>query len=173
MLPLAVRALVTRLLPVLSLPESPEAARSPGGRVPVRVVPTGLPPRLGLAAPKRGVEDVGRPAAAPDRDGRAVLDAGTAGGPMEVRVPPTDGRGRTVEEAARLAGPALEGVPVREVAVLDGPVASCFVGDFVGDRAMLVGRDRGTGLGLGALRLIRLARPVSPDMLVRVPAAPV
>lgn len=30
-------------------------------------------------------------------------------------------------------GRAVDGVPVRDVAVLDDAVTSCFVGDFVGD----------------------------------------
>ena len=47
---------------------------------------------------------------------------------MEVRWDPVDGRGFVPVEGIR----ALDGVPVRDVAVLGGPL-SCFVGDFVGD----------------------------------------
>lgn len=63
-------------------------------------------------------------------DCRAVRDAGAAGGPIEVLAPPpNDGRTLDPAEGAR----AFEGVPVRDVAVLEGPLMSCFVGDFVGD----------------------------------------
>ena len=53
---------------------------------------------------------------------------GSAGGPMDV-LTPIEGRGFTPTPEGRV----FEGVPVREVAVLDGAVTSCFVGDFVGD----------------------------------------
>lgn len=59
---------------------------------------------------------------------RAVLDAGIGGGPIDGRLaPPTEGRFAPTE------GLTLEGVPVRDVAALEVAVASCFVGDFVGD----------------------------------------
>lgn len=70
-------------------------------------------------------------------------------------------------------------MPVREAEALDAAL-SCFVGDFAGDYTMavseverrnwgsirtltrLVGRDLGTGLGLGAFKLLRLASATSP-----------
>ena len=48
---------------------------------------------------------------------------------MDVLVAPVLGRVLDPAEGARAA---LEGVPVRDVDVLGGPL-SCFVGDFVGD----------------------------------------
>lgn len=107
---------------------------------------------------------------------RAGLGAGIGGGAMEVRLAVTDGRG-----LAPKGGFALDGVLVRDGAVLDGAVPSCLVGDLVGDWGRvrlghaarsqgkvaltliaLDGRDGlGTGLGLGAFRLFRLTRPES------------
>lgn len=66
----------------------------------------------------------------PAKDGRAVFDAGTAGGPMEVLVPPTLGRGLDIVIEGGLV---LEGVPPRGVEVEDVAADNCFVGDFVGD----------------------------------------
>jgi hypothetical protein len=60
---------------------------------------------------------------------RVVLEAGTAGGPIDGRPGPTDGRGFMPTEGTR----AFDGVPVREVEALELAVAICFVGDFVGD----------------------------------------
>lgn len=114
-----------------------------------------------------------------------TLDAGSAGGPIDVLLPLIDGRdlAPTLIEATR----AFDGVPVREGAALDPAVPSCFVGDFVGDysilmvsitettgnrdmqpkhmshkssrilrtRALAILEGRGTGLGLGAFRLLR------------------
>lgn len=62
-------------------------------------------------------------------DCRLVPAEGSAGGPMDV-LTPIDGR---LFAARPPGGRALDGVPVREVAVLEGAVANCFVGDFVGD----------------------------------------
>lgn len=62
---------------------------------------------------------------------RVVLEAGTAGGPIDGRPAPTDGRGFMPTEGTR----AFDGVPVREVEALELAVAICFVGDFVGDYA--------------------------------------
>lgn len=61
---------------------------------------------------------------------RVVLVAGIPGGPIDVRVAPTDGRGAlTPAEGTR----AFDGVAVRELEALDDAVANCFVGDLVGD----------------------------------------
>lgn len=60
---------------------------------------------------------------------RVTREAGMGGGPMEVRTPAAPGRVLVVAETAR----ALEGVLVREGAVLDAAEPTCFVGDFVGD----------------------------------------
>ena len=125
--------------------------------------------------------------AADDVEGCLVTrDAGKAGGPMDVLVlaaPPTEGRGLVPTEETL----AFDSVPVRELVALDAAfVASCFVGDFVGDyniaclsafclssrpatgpnanmltllSPMLDGRPGlGTGLGLGAFKLIRLPK---------------
>jgi hypothetical protein len=63
---------------------------------------------------------------------RETLDAGNAGGPMDVRAPPTEGRDLAATPTPEVR--ALEGVPVREVAALDVAVdVTCFVGDLVGD----------------------------------------
>ena len=52
------------------------------------------------------------------------------GGPIDVRAGPVETRlFPTMAEATR----AFDGVPVRELAPLDAAVASCLVGDFVGD----------------------------------------
>lgn len=105
---------------------------------------------------------VGREAPADETDAwRPTRDAGTAGGPIDDLV---------VAEAARalvvVVPRAFAGVPVREVAALDEAVPSCFVGDLVGDLAMLEGRDvLGPGLGLGAFRLFLLPTPVSREAL--------
>jgi hypothetical protein len=130
---------------------------------------------LGGAAPGLDiVEDV---------DGCLVARAVGGGGPIDVRPPPTEGRGFAPTDGAR----APEGVPVRDTDVLEVPL-SCFVGDFVGDLtnisiqlnkytaeptlARLVGRVAlGTGLGLGALRLFLLPRPASPAALDALPEA--
>lgn len=115
---------------------------------------------------------------------RVVREAGTGGGPMDGLVGPEGGR------ALGGGLVALDGVPVRDVAALEVAVPNCLVGDFVGDwvgkRVLaydilgrrgrlryevadgltlmtLEGRDKGlgTGLGLGAFRLIRLFKPAS------------
>jgi hypothetical protein len=132
--------------------ESPDWNLPEGGRVSPLPVPT-----------DDSLEPGGRAAAAPglpvaeDVEGcRVTLDAGKAGGPMEVRAPPTDGR--ALGPAPPVEVRALDGVPVLEVAALEVAVErTCFVGDLVGDLAMLGGLEaRGAGLGLGAFRLIRL-----------------
>lgn len=86
---------------------------------------------------------------------------------MDVRTP-APGRVLVVETTR-----ALFGVLVRDAAVLDAVDPTCFVGDLVGDRVMLEGRAvRGAGLGLAALRLIRLLRPGSAALETRpVPGA--
>jgi len=66
----------------------------------------------------------------PASEGLDVRDAGTAGGPIEVRLPPTLGRGFVI---VMDGGLAFDGVPVLGVDVLDVAADSCFVGDFVGD----------------------------------------
>jgi hypothetical protein len=49
---------------------------------------------------------------------------------LVLAAPPTEGRGLVPTEETL----AFDGVPVRELVVLDAAVvASCFVGDFVGD----------------------------------------
>ena len=132
------------------------------------LVPNGL-----AAEVPRPVED--------DVEGwRVTREEGMGGGPMEVRTPAAPGRVLVVAETAR----ALEGVLVRDTAVLEAAEPTCLVGDFVGDlrqagqhdgngvwgrqagnqhtRVMLLGRvARGAGLGLAALRLIRLLKPGS------------
>ena len=66
----------------------------------------------------------------PASDSLGARDAGTAGGPIDVRVPPTLGRGLDVVIDGVLA---FDGVPVLEGAALDPLVDSGFVGDLVGD----------------------------------------
>lgn len=61
---------------------------------------------------------------------RPVRDAGAAGGPIDVLFPPRDGRVLAPAEATRTT---FDGVPVREVEALGGPLINCFVGDLVGD----------------------------------------
>jgi hypothetical protein len=102
-----------------------------------------------------------------DVDGCLVVRAIGGGGPIDVRPPPTEARGFAPTDGAR----APEGVPVREIVVLEVPL-SCFVGDFVGDLVRLVGRAAlGTGLGLGAFRLFLLPKPASPAALDALPEA--
>lgn len=103
--------------------------------------PDGFRSVLGLDATRPGAKDKrpagGRAAAelvlevVDDVEGcRVVLEAGRLGGPMEGRPAPTDGRGAlTPTEATR----AFDGVAVRELEALDEAVASCLVGDLVGD----------------------------------------
>lgn len=103
--------------------------------------------------------------AVPDEVDTCLVRAVGGGGPIDVRGPPTDGRDFAPTEGAR----AFDGVPVRDTVVLEAAL-NCFVGDFVGDLAMLVGRDTlGTGLGLGALRLFLLPKPASPAALEALP----
>jgi hypothetical protein len=66
-----------------------------------------------------------------DMDCLDVLEAGIGGGPIEVRLPPTLGRGfEVVTDDTR----PFEGVPVLGVDAAEVPAdPSCFVGDFVGD----------------------------------------
>ena len=66
----------------------------------------------------------------PASDGLDVLPAGTAGGPIDVRVPATPARGLVMEIEGGLV---FDGVPVLEVDVLEAGAVNCFVGDFVGD----------------------------------------
>ncbi len=66
---------------------------------------------------------------APVTEGR-VCEAGRAGGPIDVRVPPILGRGfDSVTEGFRV----FEGVPVRGVDAVEVAAESCLVGDLVGD----------------------------------------
>ncbi len=59
-----------------------------------------------------------------------VCEAGLAGGPIDVRLPPpTLGLGLAVMDGFR----ALEGVLVLGVEAVDVAADSCFVGDLVGD----------------------------------------
>lgn len=110
-----------------------------------------------------GATDAAR--AVPDEVDTCLVRAVGGGGPMDVRGPPIDGRDFAPTEGAR----AFDGVPVRDTVVLEAAL-NCFVGDFVGDLAMLVGRDTlGTGLGLGALRLFLLPKPASPAALEALP----
>lgn len=109
------------------------APRTPG-REPVVLAPSGRPRGLVGANDKRPLE--GREGAVlvlevvDETDAcRVVLEAGTAGGPIDGRPAPTDGRGFMPRDGPR----AFEGVPVREVDALEVAVAICFVGDFVGD----------------------------------------
>lgn len=90
----------------------------------------------------------------------------------DLDTPLTEARaGRAPVEAFR----TLEGVPVRELVVLEVAVEpSCLVGDLVGDLPRLVGRaGLGTGLGLGALRLILFWWVGSVTVLGLRAAAPV
>jgi len=86
----------------------------PVDRRPLIVLPS--PIELGLAELAEAPETC-RPVG-------AGLTAGGGGGAMDVREPPIEGRD---------FGLAFDGVPVREGAPLDVAVASCLVGDFVGD----------------------------------------
>jgi len=77
---------------------------------------------------------------------------------MDVRDGPTPGRALAPVAGVRV----VEGVLVRDGAVLEAVDPSCFVGDLVGDLSVLDGRDAlGPGLGLGALRLILFVNPAS------------
>lgn len=66
----------------------------------------------------------------PANEGRDVLPVGTAGGPIDVRVPAALCRGLVMDMEGGLV---VEGVPVLEVEVLDAGAVNCFVGDLVGD----------------------------------------
>ena len=106
--------------------ESPDMTRPDAGRVIPRLAPIVEVLTVGRVGPP------GLPVVEDTEACRVVLEAGNAGGPMEVLVPAAEGRVRVpapIEETR-----ALEGVPVRELAALDAAVdPSCFVGDFVGD----------------------------------------
>lgn len=67
----------------------------------------------------------------PDMDCLDVLEVGTGGGPIEVRLPPMLGRGfEVVTDDTR----PFDGVPVLGVDAAEVPAdPNCFVGDFVGD----------------------------------------
>jgi len=70
----------------------------------------------------------------PAKEGREVLDGGTAGGPIDVLVPPILGRGLDIVIEGGLVGGRVEdGVPPRGVEAVDVAADSCFVGDLVGD----------------------------------------
>lgn len=107
-------------------------------------------------------------------DCRFVREAGTAGGGIEALcaetprdvlglVPPVDGT----------LG-ALDGVPVRDAVALDAALRG-FVGDFAGDLVIplippiLGGRVFGTGLGLGAFKLLLLLRAGSATLPLAAP----
>lgn len=107
-------------------PESPEVTRPLPGRGNPPREPTletrpaaGLVP-LGVALGTDTVKE----------DFRVGLDAGRAGGPMDILAPIVDCRAgfAPTEETREFAG-----VPVRDGTALDGAVdVSCFVGDLVG-----------------------------------------
>lgn len=121
-----------------------------------------LPPTV-LVAPIEGLE--------PTEDTETFLVVrvlGVGGGPIEGRLVLREGRVRVVAPAGLVV---VDGVPLREGLPLDEAVASCFVGDLVGDLATLVLEvrfGRGPGLGLGAFKLILLAGPVSAGAGLRV-----
>lgn len=95
-------------------------------------------------------------------DTLAVREATTAGGPIDVRWVIVDVRALEAPAVADAEGTlAFEGVPVREAEALDVAL-SCFVGDFTGDLTKLVRRTLGTGLGLGAFKLLLFASATSP-----------
>jgi hypothetical protein len=112
------------------------------------------------------------------------VDVGLGGGPIELRVPPTLGRGFDIVIEGVLA---LDGVPVLGVEAFDVAADSCLVGDLVGDykpirkilceivqrtRSMLDGRDvLPAGLGLAAFILIRFPDPGSGTELILRPRA--
>lgn len=58
-----------------------------------------------------------------------VCEAGLAGGPIDVRLPPTLGLALEVIDGFR----PLEGVPVLGVEAVEVAADNCLVGDFVGD----------------------------------------
>lgn len=91
----------------------PDVTRGRGGAVETR-------PAGGLVAPLTDL---------PVDNGLLGPAEGSAGGPILVLVPPTEGRGLAPIDATR----AFDGVPVLEFATLDAAVPSCFVGDLVGD----------------------------------------
>ena len=66
----------------------------------------------------------------PASDCLGARDEGRAGGPMEVRFPPTLGLALDIVMEGVLA---FEGVPVLGVEAVDVLVDNCLVGDFVGD----------------------------------------
>lgn len=97
-------------------------ARRPGSAfvaVPLPAMDKRLLSGLVVVVPRPAVDDV---------DGcRVTREAGTGGGPMDVRTP-APGRVLVVETTR-----ALFGVLVRDAAVLDAVDPTCFVGDLVGD----------------------------------------
>lgn len=100
------------------------------------LVPAGLGPARDGRGPGRDLAGAAAvPAGRIDVDeGLAARDAGSEGGPIEVRVagPPVEGRASLAPMDALL--PAFEGVPVRELGPLDpAAIDTCLVGDFVGD----------------------------------------
>lgn len=102
--------------------ESTDGLRVVSGLEPGRDAPRGVRPlNVRAGAPPPRVAAVG------PVDVLVVRVAGAAGGPIEVLVPAAAGLVRDPAEGAR----AFEGVPVREVDVLGGPL-SCLVGDFAG-----------------------------------------
>lgn len=121
-----------------------------------RVLPTAIENR-----PPPGLVPAAREGADDTEGWRPTRAAGTAGGPIDDLVALDAAR----DPLAVAAVPrAFEGVTVREGPLLEGFVPSCFVGDLVGDLAMLPGRDcLGPGLGLGAFKLLLLPTPISMD----------
>lgn len=123
--------------------------------------------------------------APPAIDGRDVCEAGLAGGPIDVRLPPMLGRGLDIVMEGFLV--LVLGVPVRGVEALEVAADSCFVGDLVGDytvvsiystknmtkltRRMLDGLDLVAGLGLAAFMLCLFPDAASDTVLTLLPAA--
>lgn len=77
-----------------------------------------------------GIEDLFPTPGPPERDCLDVLAAGIAGGPIDVRFPPTLGRDFALVAAGARE---FEGVPVLGVATVDVAADNCLVGDLVGD----------------------------------------
>lgn len=72
----------------------------------------------------------------PARDCLEVFEAGTAGGPIDVLVPPILGRGGldiVIEGGLVDVGRLVDGVVPQGVEAVEVAAESCFVGDLVGD----------------------------------------
>ena len=116
----------------LSLPDwSPDAGLMPDCRGPGRV-----PPNPNLPLNVRDGAPLAVLAVVPTEDCR-VFGVGIGGGPIDGLPTPT-AEGRLLEAAEGTR--AFEGVFVRELDALEPAVASCFVGDLVGDCLMHIGQ---------------------------------